>query len=175
MPCRTIYLSEITAFDDTREKRSIMEDAVWTMIYIQNKGIYLWIGPGANMQKMRMFDEFMWGARFFLSLISSVIAAAKSQTLILSRNHFCFVICKMGIIIHHGVPTSSHLRLCSWPVRTWAFFVFPIVLGVGTYRQKGEPGLVRVGLPKPRGLTPKAAPSSPSPFNPLLLGFPGTF
>lgn len=69
--------------------------------------------------------------------------AAESHILILSWNHFGFVICKMGIIILHHVSTSSPSRLLclAGPL---ILSVFPVPPGVGTLQmgRAGELGLV---------------------------------
>ena len=95
------------------------------------KDVYIWIGPGRNVQRMR--TKASWGgnrrACFPFLGVSSI--AARGQIPVWSPAHVRFVICKTAVLPPRLPPRSVHgpsahsFRLLHPP-------------GVGAYSQAGE-------------------------------------
>lgn len=99
------------------------------------KDLYIWLGPGRNVQKMRMKPSWGENRRACFSFLSIFSIAARGQILVLFLAHVRFVICEMAMLPPRLLPRSVHgpsvhsLRLLYPP-------------GVSTYRQAGELELI---------------------------------
>lgn len=100
------------------------------------KDLYIWLGPGRNVQKMRMKPSWGWKQeRLVFPFLSIFSIAARGQILVLFLAHVRFVICEMAMLPPRLLP----VLFMAHPSILWDFSSPP---GVSTYRQAGELELI---------------------------------
>lgn len=99
------------------------------------KDLYIWIGPGRNVQKMRLKASWGENRRACFSFLSIFSIAARGQILVLSLAHVRFCHLWNGDVTTCLLPRSVH----GPSVHSFRLLHPP---GVSTYRQAGELELI---------------------------------